>query len=372
MIPTMSGLARPEILATTEWLAENLGQFGIKVLDLRWRPDGSAPAVHAAGHIPGAALVDWRTDLVDEGESGEAIVLTGPDRMAALAVRAGITDDTTVVVYDDTQSLFAARAWWSLRAYGLDSVRILDGGYPDWAAEGREISNARVPLGKAGFTVRGPNRTRLTTSDVRGLLGSPDVTLLDARAPAEYHGFEGNTKRLGHIPGAVNVPVGATSEPGRQRLRDGAVAARPAPQGQRGPRPPDGLLRRIGGRGRQAGVRADPARPRGCRGLRRRLGRVGQPARPARRSLSQAAGLAASRPPPSRAFEPAVTSSSAPCWRPSYSAVTVSTVSISSTVLSGRRRTIRGKRSENPEPWRFERTMTSNAISTTTVGSTTW
>ena len=63
---------------------------------------------------------------------------------------------------------------------------------------------------------------RLTTADVRGLLGSPDVTLLDARAPAEYHGFEGNTKRLGHIPGALNMPVGATSEPGAQRLRDGA------------------------------------------------------------------------------------------------------------------------------------------------------
>jgi thiosulfate/3-mercaptopyruvate sulfurtransferase len=128
MIPTMTGLARPEILATTEWLGENLGRVGIKVLDLRWRPDGSATAVHAAGHIPGAALVDWRADLVDDGESGEAIVLTSPDRMALLAARTGITDDTTVVVYDDTQSLFAARAWWSLRAYGLDSVRILDGG----------------------------------------------------------------------------------------------------------------------------------------------------------------------------------------------------------------------------------------------------
>lgn len=74
----------------------------------------------------------------------------------------------------------------------------------------------------SGFTVRGPNRTRLTTADVRGLLGSPDVTLLDARAPSEYKGFEGNTKRLGHIPGALNVPVGAMSEPGSQRLRDGA------------------------------------------------------------------------------------------------------------------------------------------------------
>jgi thiosulfate/3-mercaptopyruvate sulfurtransferase len=222
MIPTMSGLARPEILATTEWLAEHLRRSGTRVLDLRWRPDGSAPAVHASGHIPGAALVDWRADLVDEGENGETILLASPDRIASLAVRAGITDDSTVVVYDDTQSLFAARAWWSLRAYGLDTVRVLDGGFADWAAEGREISNARVESGTAGFTVRGPNRTRLTTADVRGLLGSPDVTLLDARAPAEYRGFEGNTKRLGHIPGAVNLPVGATSRPGGQRLRDGA------------------------------------------------------------------------------------------------------------------------------------------------------
>jgi thiosulfate/3-mercaptopyruvate sulfurtransferase len=222
MIPTMTGLARPEILATTEWLGENLGRFGVRVLDLRWRPDGSGPAVHATGHIPGATLVDWRTELIDDGESGDAILLAGPDRMATLAARAGITDDTTVVVYDDTQSLFASRAWWSLRAYGFESVRVLDGGYPDWAAEGRQVSNAEVAPGTAGFTVRGPNRTRLTTSDVRGLLGSPDVALLDARAPAEYLGFEGNTKRLGHIPGAVNVPVGAMSEPGRQRLRDGA------------------------------------------------------------------------------------------------------------------------------------------------------
>ena len=63
---------------------------------------------------------------------------------------------------------------------------------------------------------------RLTTADVRGLLGSPDVTLLDARAPAEYQRVRGQHQRLGHIPGALNVPVGATSEPGSQRLRDGA------------------------------------------------------------------------------------------------------------------------------------------------------
>ncbi|MFL5674565.1 MAG: sulfurtransferase [Chloroflexota bacterium] len=219
----MSGLARPELLATTEWLTENLRRPETRVLDLRWRPDGSARQVHAAGHIPGASLVDWRRELVDDGADGETILLASPDRLADVAARTGIGDGTTVVVYDDTQGLFAARAWWSLRAYGFESVRILDGGYPAWVGEGREVSKAHVEVAATGFTLRGPNRMRLTTSDVRGLLGSPDVTLIDARAPAEYLGFEGNTKRLGHIPGAVNVPVGGTSEPGHQRLRDGAA-----------------------------------------------------------------------------------------------------------------------------------------------------
>lgn len=222
MIAAMIGLARPEILATTDWLAEQLGRAEVRVLDLRWRPDGSAADVYAVGHIPGAVQIDWRTHLSEATESGESILLAGPAQIAAVAGQAGISDESTVVVYDDSQSVFAARAWWSLRAYSLETVRILDGGYPDWVREGRPISNAVVAPPRGRFTPRGPNRTRLVTADVRGLLGAPDVMLLDARAPAEYKGFEGNTRRLGHIPGSVNVPVGATSEPGRQGLRDGA------------------------------------------------------------------------------------------------------------------------------------------------------
>jgi thiosulfate/3-mercaptopyruvate sulfurtransferase len=218
----MSGLARPELLATTEWLSENLDRPEIRILDVRWRPDGTAAALHGGGHIPGAIHIDWRAELVDDGDTGETMLLAGPERVASLAARSGIEDGSTVVVYDDTQGLFSARVWWSLRAYGLISVRVLDGGYPDWLREGRPTSTVRAMPSPGGFIARGPNRTRLTTADVRGLLGSPDVSLLDARAPAEFHGFEGNTKRLGHIPGAVNVPVGATSEPGGQRLRDGA------------------------------------------------------------------------------------------------------------------------------------------------------
>lgn len=223
----MSGLARPEYLATTEWLAEQLGRPGVRVLDARWRPDGSGPGAYASGHIPGAVHVDWRSDLVDVEGDGDTLRLAGPERIATLATRAGIGDGSTVVVYDDTQSLFAARVWWSLRAYGLENVRVLDGGYPAWVDEGRAISHATIETAAATaetarFTPRGPNRTLLTTADMRGLLGSPEVTVLDARAPAEYHGFEGNTRRLGHIPGAVNVPVGTMHRAGAQRLRDGA------------------------------------------------------------------------------------------------------------------------------------------------------
>lgn len=227
MIPAMSGLARPELLATTEWLGEQLGRSGIRVVDARWRPDGSAADVHRACRIPGSVHVDWRTDLVEEDESGDALRLAGAERVAAVAERAGIGDGTTVVIYDDTQSLYAARVWWTFRAYGLESVRVLDGGFPAWEAEGRPVSRAAaesIPAAmspSAAFSPRGPTRLQLTTADVRGLLGAPDVTLLDARAPAEYHGFEGNTRRLGHIPGAVNVPVGGMNAPGSQRLRDG-------------------------------------------------------------------------------------------------------------------------------------------------------
>jgi thiosulfate/3-mercaptopyruvate sulfurtransferase len=220
----MSGLARPEILATTEWLAEQLGRSGVRVIDARWRPDGTGEAVHRAGHVPSAIHVDWRTDLVEMDQTGDAIRLASPGRVAETAVRAGIGDETTIVVYDDTQGLYAARVWWTFRAYGAENVRILDGGFPAWEAEGRSVERGTAeppPTPLSPFTPRGPNRLHLTTSDVRGLLGAPGVTLLDARAPAEYRGFEGNTRRLGHIPGAVNVPVGSMHSAGSQRLRDG-------------------------------------------------------------------------------------------------------------------------------------------------------
>jgi len=218
---TASGLARPEMLASTEWLAEQLGRPELRVVDVRWRPDGSGRTAYAAGHVPGAVHLDWRADLIDPSDTGDALLLAGPEQVATALAAAGVSDGTTVVIYDDTVGLFAARTWWSLRVYGFDSARILDGGYPAWVDEGRPISNAVPPPATGRFTPRAQPRMRLTTPDVRALLGSPDVSLVDARAPAEYRGFEGNTKRLGHIPGAANVPVGTMTRPGSQHFRSG-------------------------------------------------------------------------------------------------------------------------------------------------------
>jgi thiosulfate/3-mercaptopyruvate sulfurtransferase len=218
----MTGFARPELIATPEWLAEELNRETVRVLDVRARPDGTSAQLFEAGHIPGAIPLDWRVELIEPptDDAGSASHLAGPEQAAAAFGRAGVSEGSTVVLYDDTLSLYAAWAWWALRAYGHESARILDGGFPAWQASRRPVSTASLPHPATTFTPRPNPRLRLSTTDVRAMLGSPDVQLLDARAAAEFKGFEGNARRLGHIPGAINVPVGAMHERGLQVLRD--------------------------------------------------------------------------------------------------------------------------------------------------------
>ena len=210
----MKAYARPELLASTEWLAENLGRPELCVIDVRWRPDGTGRQAFGGGHIPVGDLPRLGDDLVAEEEGATLFRLAPPDQVAAALARAGVSDGSTVVLYDDSIGVFAARTWWSLRVYGFEAVRILDGGYAAWVDEGRELSSATAAPQPGSFRPHGQLRMRLTTPDVRGLLGAPDVQLLDARAPAEYRGLQGNARRLGHIPGAINVPVAGMHRPG--------------------------------------------------------------------------------------------------------------------------------------------------------------
>jgi thiosulfate/3-mercaptopyruvate sulfurtransferase len=205
---------RPELLATPEWLAENSARPGCRVLDLRWRPDGTGRRVYAAGHIPGATYVDWREDLVEPEEGTDVLLLADPQRVTAALSKAGLGDGMVAVLYDDTASAYAARAWWTLRVYGFDSARILDGGLAAWQALNMPLSTALEMAPPGTFTPRRHPRLSLTAEEVRGLLGSDEVQIVDARAPSEFAGHAGTMRRLGHIPGALNVPAAATVGPG--------------------------------------------------------------------------------------------------------------------------------------------------------------
>ena len=198
----MSGLARPELLASTEWLADQLGRPELRILDVRWRPDGTGRAAHAAGHIPGAVHLDWRTDLIDPSDTGDALLLAGPDQVAAPWRAAGVSDGATRRdLRRHASACSPPRTWWSLRVYGLESARILDGGYPPGSTKAGRSRTPVVPPAAGRFTPRAQPRMRLTTPDVRALLGSPDVALIDARAPAEYRGLRGQHQAPRAHPG---------------------------------------------------------------------------------------------------------------------------------------------------------------------------
>lgn len=209
-----SSFARPDPLVNAGWLAERLAWPAVRVLDCRWRVDGAGGRLYAAGHVPGATYLDWATDLVES--DGAAFRLADPEPVAAAMARAGVDDRSTVVVYDDSQSQYAARTWWTLRAYGVESVRVLDGGWPAWIEYGAPTSADSPTRDPGSFTPRLDARLVVSTDEMALLAGSREALIIDARTPPEFLGQGGAGPRRGHIPGAVNVPAALLSgEAGR-------------------------------------------------------------------------------------------------------------------------------------------------------------
>lgn len=201
------------LAVTTEWLADHLDDPNIRVVDIRGHViPASEPHPHyfahrqeyLESHIPGAVFVDWVHDITDPN-SPNASQIAPPDDYAALMSKLGISDDTLVVAYDDANGMFAARLWWTLRVYGHENVRVLDGGWKTWIAEDRPTTADIPDLPAGSFTVRPNMRIRRTVDDVAGALYG-DTILLDVRSTGEFAGKSSRARRGGHIPGAVNVP----------------------------------------------------------------------------------------------------------------------------------------------------------------------
>jgi thiosulfate/3-mercaptopyruvate sulfurtransferase len=194
-------------LITVAALAGDLaGASPPTLIDARWRL-GGPPGIdsYRAGHLPGAVYVDLGRDLSGRpGQAGRHPLPEAGDFQAAMR-RAGVSDGHPVVVYDDGGTLAAARAWWLLRYFGHDRVRVLDGGFRAWQAAGQPLTEAEPSPPPGDFTAR-PGHMPLIDADGASATARTGL-LLDVRAPERYRGDSEPIDPVGgHIPGAVNAP----------------------------------------------------------------------------------------------------------------------------------------------------------------------
>jgi thiosulfate/3-mercaptopyruvate sulfurtransferase len=197
------------------------------LLDVRWRLGGpSGHDRYREGHLPGARFVDLDRDLAGPPGAGGRHPLPDPAAFEAAMRRAGVDDGWPVVVYDENDSVAAARAWWLLRYFGHQQVQVLDGGYQAWLAADEPIETGPAPAPPPGtFTAR-PGHLPLLGAAGAARVAREGV-LLDARAAERYRGeVEPVDPVAGHIPAAVSAPTTGNLGPGGRFLDPEALRAR--------------------------------------------------------------------------------------------------------------------------------------------------
>lgn len=195
-------------LMSPEQLAERLEQPKLVVLDCRFALDDVdyGQRSYAGGHIAGADFADLERDLsgpVVKGVSGRH-PLPQPGRLIERLQSWGVDNDSDVVLYDDGPGAFAARAWWLLAWLGKRSgVYVLDGGLKAWHAAGLPLSLDPAEKREGHFSGKPDQAMLVSAQQLNKRLGSPELTLLDARALPRFRGeVEPIDPVAGHIPGA--------------------------------------------------------------------------------------------------------------------------------------------------------------------------
>lgn len=204
---TTNGYARPDMIVSTEWVAQNLHDTDT----FRLVESNEDVLVYSSGHIPNAVHIDWIADLNDPIRRD----YIGKEEFEALMSRSGITNDTTVIFYGDKNNWWAAYALWVFQLFGHKNVRIMDGGRQKWIAEGRELTREVPQFGPTDYKAqpRADRTIRAFRDDVLQHI-EQNKPLVDVRSPQEYRGellhMPGSPQegalRGGHIRGAVNVP----------------------------------------------------------------------------------------------------------------------------------------------------------------------
>jgi thiosulfate/3-mercaptopyruvate sulfurtransferase len=221
-------------LVTTEWLERELGASDLRIIDGSFflPADGrDARAEYEAEHVPGAVF--FSIDDVSDRDSPLPHMLPPEPQFASRMQSLGLGDGSRFVIYDNSPHHSGARVWWMLRTFGAHYVALLDGGLQKWKAEGRPVVSGTVHLRHGLFTPLLDRGAAVDKDDVRSLLGSDTVEVVDARGPGRFTGDEPEPRpgiASGHIPGSKNLPQGRLFEPDNswkrgEALRDAFAAA---------------------------------------------------------------------------------------------------------------------------------------------------
>jgi thiosulfate/3-mercaptopyruvate sulfurtransferase len=225
--------AHPEVLVDTTWVLEHHKDANVRIAEV----DYDSAANYAVGHIPGAVLFDWKKDINDPLRRD----ILSKEQLETLFGNAGITKDTWVILYGDFNNWFAAFAFWTFKYYGVEKVKLLNGGRKKWLLEDKPVTKDVPTYPKVEFKASNPNsKLRVFKEDVNHALGKNDKVLVDVRGPKEFSGEilappeypTEHAQRGGHIPGAKNIPWGQTvnDADGTFKTRD-EIAALYQPKG---------------------------------------------------------------------------------------------------------------------------------------------
>ena len=195
------------VLVGTDWVAQHATDPGVRVVEV----DVDTTA-YDQGHVPGSAGWNWTTELCDTLVRD----IVPAKKVEALLGASGIDNKTTIVLYGDNNNWFAAWAFWQLKVYGHDDVRIMDGGRKKWLAEGRDLSADKSSFKAASYKAGAPDLSlRAFLPEVQQAVAGKKAALVDVRSPQEFSGeilappgLPETCQRGGHVPGAKSIPWG--------------------------------------------------------------------------------------------------------------------------------------------------------------------
>ena len=199
----------PKTLVSTDWLAAHLADPDLRIFDASWYlPDmgRDGHAEYDAAHIPGARYFD--IDDLSDARSELPHMAPPPEKFISRMRAMGVGDGHQVVVYDGAGLFSAARVWWLFRLMGKTDIAVLDGGFPKWQAEGRDVEDMPPMLRDRHITVSRQNYLVRNVTQVAAASKLGDHEILDARAPGRFRGDEPEPRkglRAGHIPGSKNI-----------------------------------------------------------------------------------------------------------------------------------------------------------------------